>query len=215
MFIRLSYFDLWWPQMTFDLSRKTIGIIYSQRATYKPSLKFTQLSHLEITCSQGFQTLTSGDLNDLWPQWKTIQIIYTSRATNIPCLKFQQLSLIAITCLQGFQTLTSGDFKWPLTSMENNRDHLPTKGHQQTKFEVYASFTYWDIVFTSKCHTRTPTRHYHRIDSFGLRQGIKKGVWLQIYMYDSKVFWPLSFKSLCTVCKQLPVCRFTISVMIP
>ena len=32
--------------------------------------------------------------------------------------------------------------------MKNNRDHLPTKGYQHTKFEVQATFTYWDTVFT-------------------------------------------------------------------
>ena len=86
--------------------------------------------------------------NDLWPPWKTIGIIYTPRATNILSLKFRWLSLLEISCLQGFQTLTSGDLKWPLTAMENNRDHLRTKGYQQTKFEVQATFTCWDTVFT-------------------------------------------------------------------
>ena len=31
---------------------------------------------------------------------------------------------------------------------ENYRDRLPTKGYQHTKFEVQATFTYWDTVFT-------------------------------------------------------------------
>ena len=39
--------------------------------------------------------------------------------------------------------------KWPLTSMENNRDHLPTKGYHYTRFEVPATFTYWDNMVTS------------------------------------------------------------------
>ena len=142
--------DLWPPW-------KTIGIIYPPRAINIPSLKFQQLSLIEITCLQGFQTLTSGDL---WPPWKTIGIIYVPRATNIPSLKFRQLSLVEIPCLQCFQSLTSGDLKWPLTSTENNRDHLCTKGYQHTKFEVQATFTCWDTVFTSKCHTHTHT-HIH------------------------------------------------------
>ena len=113
---------------------------------YIPCLKFRKLSRIEIMCLQGFQTLTSGDLT--WPPWKTLGIIYPPRAINILSLKFRQLSLIEIPCLQGFQTLTSGDLKWPLTSMENNRDHLRTKGYQHTKFEVQATFTYWDTMFT-------------------------------------------------------------------
>ena len=30
--------------------------------------------------------------------------------------------------------------------MENSRDHLRTKGYQHTKYEVQATFTYWDTV---------------------------------------------------------------------
>ena len=32
--------------------------------------------------------------------------------------------------------------------MENKTDHLHTKGYQHTLFEVQATFTYWDNVFT-------------------------------------------------------------------
>ena len=32
--------------------------------------------------------------------------------------------------------------------MKNNRDHLLTKGYQRAKFEVQATFTSWDIMFT-------------------------------------------------------------------
>ena len=48
--------------MTFDLHKKTIGIIYPPRAINIPSLKFRQLSLIEIMCLQGLQTLTHGDL---------------------------------------------------------------------------------------------------------------------------------------------------------
>ena len=147
--------------MTFEHHGKTIGIIYVPWATNVLSLKFRQLSLIEIPCLQAFQTLTSGDLK--WPltSMKTLGIIYVPRATNKPSLKFRQLSLVEIQCLQGFQSLTSGDLKWPLTSMANNRDHLRTKGYQHTKFEVQATFTSWDIVFTSKAsHTHTHT-HAH------------------------------------------------------
>ena len=47
--------------------------------------------------------------------------------------------------------VTSNDLWWPQMTFdlhENNRDHLPTKGYQHTKFEVQATFTYWDTVFT-------------------------------------------------------------------
>ena len=122
-----------------------ITYIY-QGLQYGLHTKFKKLSRIEIMCLKGFQTLTSGDLT--WPPWKTLGIIYPPRAINIPSLKFRQLSLIEISCLQGFQSFNSGDLKWPLTCMENNRDHLPTKGYQHTKFEVPATFSYWDNVFT-------------------------------------------------------------------
>ena len=131
--------------------------------------------------------------NDLWPPWKTIGIIYSPRATNVLSLKFKHHSLLEISCLQSFHTLTSGDLKWPLTSMKNNRDHLLTKAYQRTKFEVQATFTSWDIVFTSQgvtythtythtyihththTHTHTPSPSHRFLQ--GLRQGIKNGDW--------------------------------------
>ena len=32
--------------------------------------------------------------------------------------------------------------------MKNNWNHLLTKGYQRAKFEVQATFTSWDIMFT-------------------------------------------------------------------
>ena len=52
VFTKFSHFDLYWPQMTFDLHEKHIGIIYSLRGTYIPSLKFMQLALIEISCLQ-------------------------------------------------------------------------------------------------------------------------------------------------------------------
>ena len=126
--------------------------------------------------------------NDLWPPWKTIGIIYSPWATNVLSLKFNHLSLLEISCLQCFHTLTSGDLKWPLTSMKNNRDHLLTKAYQRTnlwsssyfyflRYRVYKPrrhiHTHTHTHTHAHTHTHTHTRHHHRIDSFGLRQGIK------------------------------------------
>ena len=227
VFTRFSDFDLWWPKMTFGLHGKQNRSSTHQGLSTYPVWSSGNFHLLEIMCLQGFQTSTSGDL-DL--HGKTLGIIYPTRAINIPSLKFQQLSLIEIPCLQGFQTLTSGDLKWPLSSMKNNRDHLPTKGYQHTKFEVQATFHFieipclqgfqtltsgdlkWPLTFMKNnrdhllttptyqawsssniyflryrvykpkrhththihTHTHTHTSHHHRIDSFGLRQGIKK-----------------------------------------
>ena len=135
--------DLWPPWKTWGITR----------ATDIPCLKFQQLLssgnfHVLRQCVyKVFRLLPFVTSNDLWPPWKTLRIIYLPRAINIPCLKFQQLLLIEITCLQGFQTFTSGDLKWPLTSMENNRDHLCTKGYQHNKFGTH-----------THTHTRTHTQ---------------------------------------------------------
>ena len=67
--------------------------------------------------------------------------------------------------------------------MKNNRDHLLTKGYLTNKYEVQATFTSWDIVFTSEAshthiqtHTPSPS---HIPYSFSLRQRINQKVeWL-------------------------------------
>ena len=177
MFTRFLVFYLWWPQMTFDLHRKQQESSTHQGLSTNQVWSSGNFQLLRYRVYKVFSLLPLVTSIDLWTQWKIIGIIFPPRAINIPSLKFQQLSLIEITCLQGFQTLTSGDLKWPLTSMKNNRDHLLIKGYQHTKFEVQATFTSWDIVFTNKAshtHIHTHTRHHHRIDSFGLWQGIKK-----------------------------------------
>ena len=134
----------------------------SRATTYIPSEQFKQLllnlRHWAYKVFRLFPLLTP---NDLWPPWKTIGIICSLRGTYILILKFKQLSLLeTISCLQGFETLITVDLKWPLTSMKNNRGHLLTKGYLHTKFEVHATFTSWDIVFTSRGITYTHT-HTH------------------------------------------------------
>ena len=49
--------------------------------------------------------------------------------------------------------LTSNvDLKWQMNFMKNNRNYLLTKYYLHTKFEVQATFTSWDIVFTKVLH---------------------------------------------------------------
>ena len=179
--------DLKWPLTSMKNNRDHLLTKGYQRAKFEVQASFTSWDIVFTRFYKVFRLWPLVTSNDLWPPWKTIGIIYSPRATNVLSLKFNHLSLLEISCLQSFHTLTSGDLKWPLTSMKNNRDHLLTKAYQRTKFEVQATFTSWDIVFTSQgvtyththTHTHTHTRHHHRIDSFGLRQGIKcLSVWL-------------------------------------
>lgn len=60
-----SYFELCWPQMTFDSTWKTVGTIYSHWTTYTPNLRFRQFSLFEIPSLQGFQAMSSTDC--AWP----------------------------------------------------------------------------------------------------------------------------------------------------
>ena len=107
------------------------------------------ITELETLCLQGFRLFPRWTSNDIWPPWKRIGIIYSTRLPKDQVWTSRYFHfLIEITCSQCFQTLTSGDIKWPLTSMENNTDHLPTKGYRHTMFEVQATFAYWDNVFT-------------------------------------------------------------------
>ena len=160
-----------WPEMTKSASSFAILIDpYTQRRLMKFKPTFTlcsdqtyisRASYIYLVCSSSnfYWTrdivLTRFSLwtpNDLWPLWQTIGIIFPLWGTYILILKFKQLSPLEISCLQGFQTLTAVDLKWPLTSMKNNRDHLPTKGYLPIKFEVQVNFTSSDIMFTKFSH---------------------------------------------------------------
>ena len=142
-FQNLTSGDFKWPLTSMENNRDHLRTKGYQHTKFEVQATFTRYHVYKV-----FSLFTLVTSNDLWPPWKTIGIIYPPRAINRPSLKFQLISLIEITCLQGFQTLTSGDLKWPLTAMENNRDHLRTKGYQHVKFEVQATFTCWDTVFT-------------------------------------------------------------------
>ena len=80
--------DLWPPW-------KTLGIIYLPRATNILSLKFRQLSRIEIMCLQGFQSFTSGDLK--WP--------LTSIENNRKSSTHQGLSTYQVWSSGNFQLL--------------------------------------------------------------------------------------------------------------
>ena len=67
VFTRFSVFDLWWPQMTFDLHQNNRDELSNME---DPQVKYEiHVSLPEILCLQGFQILTSGDLK--WPLTST------------------------------------------------------------------------------------------------------------------------------------------------
>ena len=109
--------------------RKNLGILYSPNATYIPSLKFEQLSSLEISCLQGFETLTT---DDLWPPWKTIGIIYSLRGTYIPI--WSSCNFCFLRCLQAEASHTHTDTHTPSPSHRflrpSTRNQKLLKGHR-------------------------------------------------------------------------------------
>ena len=163
-FSNLTSGDLKWPLTSMKNNRDHLLTKGYQRAKFEVQASFTSLDIVFTRFYKVFKLWPLLTSNDLWPPWNTIQIIFSPSATYILSLKFRQHSLLEISCLQRFHTLTSGDLKWPLTSMKNNRDHLLTKAYQRSKFEVQATFTSWDIVFTSQGVTYTHTyTHTHAI----------------------------------------------------
>ena len=147
-FLRFSHVDLCRPQVTFDLHEKQQGWSTNYGL---PIYYVWSSSNVYFFTYRVYKVLSLWPLwtpNDLWPPWNSIGIIWSPRCTYILILKFKQLSLLEISCSQGFETLITVDPKWPLTSMKNDRDHLPTMGYLYTIFEVQATFTSSHIVLT-------------------------------------------------------------------
>ena len=113
-----------WPlTLTFDLlTWKSIGIIYSPRTIYLPSLKLLGQSVLELSVAQGESTKfeASGAKRSWvisctrWSKlarpltltfdlltWKSIGIIYSPRTIYLPSLKLLGQSVIELSVAQG------------------------------------------------------------------------------------------------------------------
>ena len=125
VFTRFPVFDLWWPQMTFDLhgdNNRDHLSTYQGLPTYQvwSSGNFHLLRYRVYKVSSLWQLVTS---NDLWSPWKTIGIIYSPRATDIPSLKFRQLLLLEISCLQGRRHTRTHAHK-------HTHTHTPSPSHR-------------------------------------------------------------------------------------
>ena len=115
-------------------------------------MKFIQASYLEISCKQGFQSLTPGDPK--WPLTSTKNNRDHLLNMANPHTKYEishtypSWDIVFTSNLQNFYHLTSGDLKWPLTSTKNHRDHLLNMANPHTKYEIPHIYRSWDIVFT-------------------------------------------------------------------
>ena len=154
-----------WPlTLTFNLlTWKSIGIIYSSRTIYLPSLKHLGQSVLEISCTRcGILTWPMTLTFDLLT-WRSIGIIYSSWTSYLPSLKFLVQSILDLSVAQGV-----GDQHdlWP-TDLKINRDHLLIKDYLPTKFEASGAKPSWVISCTRLRETDIPTdrptdRHVQR-----------------------------------------------------
>ena len=109
-----------WPlTLTFDLlTWISIGIIYSPRTIYLPSLKLLGQSILELSVAQG-----EVNWHDLWPwplTWKSIGTIYSPRTIYLPSLKLLGQSVLELSVAQG-EIKWHDLWPWPLTYWPENQ----------------------------------------------------------------------------------------------
>ena len=101
-----------WP-LTFDLlTWISIGVIYSSRTIYLPSLKLLGQSILELSVA-----LIEVDWHDLWPwplTWVSIGVIYSSRTIYLPSLKLLGQCVLELSVAQG-EVDWHDLWPWPLT----------------------------------------------------------------------------------------------------
>ena len=127
-----------WPlTLTFDLlTWKSIGIIYSPRTIYRPSLKLLgQIPSLKVMGQSVIElSVAQGEVNwhDLWPwplTWKSIGIIYSPRTIyrpslkllgQIPSLKVMGQSVLELSVAQG-EVNWHDLWPWPLTYWPENQ----------------------------------------------------------------------------------------------
>ena len=146
--------------LTFDLlTWMSIGIIYSSRTIYLPSLKLQGQSVPELSIAQGLR-----DWHDLWPWPFGAKGCWVIRCTSFERLTwpltFDLLTWISIVwSLWGKELLSYPLHKvwktdmifdldlWP-TDLTINRDHLLIKDYLPSKFEASGAKRSWVISCT-------------------------------------------------------------------
>ena len=125
---------LTWPlTFTFDLlTWKSIGIIYSSRTIYLPSLKLLRHSVLELSVAQGV-----GYQHALWPlTWISIGNISSSSTIYLPSLKLLGQSLLELSVAQGYGKPTFRPTNW---KVQSNMPLLFQRGHKNNQV-IFNSF---------------------------------------------------------------------------
>ena len=107
---------LTWPlTLTFGLlTWLSIGIIYSSRTIYLPSLKLVGQSVVELSVTQGLRLTWPLTLTFDLLTWLSIVVIYSSRTIYLPRLKLLGQSVVELSVAQGLRDWHDL-WPWPLT----------------------------------------------------------------------------------------------------
>ena len=134
--------------LTFDLlTWMSIGIIYSSRTIYLPSLKLQGQSVPKLCLAQGLRDWQSDMTFDLGPSDLTIKRDHVLIRDYLPT-KFEASG--AKRCWV-IRCTRFGRLTWPLTltfDLTINRDYLLTKDYLPTKFEASGAKRCWVIRCT-------------------------------------------------------------------
>ena len=138
---------VWKTGMTFDLlTWLSIGIIYSSRTIYLPSLKLVGQSVVELSVAQGLE-----DWHDLWPTDLTIIRDHLSTHQGLSTYQvwsFWGKALLSYPLHKVWETDMTFDLDlWP-TDLTINRDHLLIKDYLPTKFDASGAKRCWAISCT-------------------------------------------------------------------
>ena len=143
--------NIWRIDLTFDLlTWISIGIIYSSRTIYLPSLKLLGQSVLELSVAQVWETDMTFDL-DLWPTDLNIDGDHLLIKDYLPT-KFEasgaKRSWVSYSLHKVWETDMTFDLDlWP-TDLNINRDHLLIKDYLPTMFEASGAKRSWVIHCT-------------------------------------------------------------------
>ena len=148
-----------WPlTLTLDLlTGISIGIIYSSRTIYLPSLKLFGQNVLELSVAQD-----EVDWHDMLPRPTDLNIHRGYLLTTkiyLPSLKLLVQSVLELSIAQGEAKLTGKTFDlelWP-SDLNINRDHLLIMDYLPTKFEAPGAKRSWVISCTRLRETDIPT----------------------------------------------------------
>ena len=147
--------DLWPPP-------KTIGIIYSIWAIYRPSMRSLGVSLLEISCTQDFQGLTPGDPR--WPLTPTKNNRVLPLNMGHLCTKFENC-----------QTFPSGDIVFTSKASHTHTHtytHTHTHTHKHTHTYIHTHIHTHSHILAISPYLPSLSKHSLLVDLPGSRKPV-------------------------------------------